>query len=168
MFHSDIQEVEAELNQHWPSLLKTKSSFHFWREEWQKHGACAACVEGMNSPLRYFQICLKLQQQFDIPKLLEDAGIIPSCERLYKAAEVHQVLAPQLGDRIEIQCVTDDEGREVWFQVKVPVSRNLTVGCEHDGGDCQAWRSTGGHPCPPDVPFYYLPIDHRQPPRPCG
>lgn len=40
------------------------------REEWRKHGACAACVEGMNSPLRYFQICLKLREQFDIQTLV--------------------------------------------------------------------------------------------------
>ncbi|KAM9359065.1 ribonuclease T2-like isoform 3-T3 [Symphorus nematophorus] len=113
MFHSDVQELEAELNEYWPSLLKTRSSFHFWREEWEKHGVCAACVEGLNSPLRYFQICLKLRGQFDIQKLLEDAGITPSCDRLYKVAEVHEVLAPHLGDKLEIQCVTDDQGAVV-------------------------------------------------------
>uniref|UniRef100_H3C6W6 Ribonuclease T2, like n=1 Tax=Tetraodon nigroviridis TaxID=99883 RepID=H3C6W6_TETNG len=80
IFPSDIQELQAELNVHWPSLLKT-SGFHFWRSEWQKHGSCAACVEGINSPLRYFQLCLKLRRQFDIDRLLEDAGITPSCDR---------------------------------------------------------------------------------------
>ncbi|KAF1393352.1 hypothetical protein PFLUV_G00014580 [Perca fluviatilis] len=84
MFQSDVQELEAELTEHWPSLLQTQPSFHFWREEWEKHGACAACVEGMNSPLRYFQICLKLRGHFDIYKLLQDAGITPTCDRPYK------------------------------------------------------------------------------------
>ncbi|XP_035535390.1 ribonuclease Oy [Morone saxatilis] len=174
MFHSDIQELEAELTEHWPSFLKTKSSFHFWREEWQKHGACAACVEGMNSPLRYFQISLKLRGQFDLHKLLEDAGITPSCDRPYKVEEVHQVLDPHLGDKPEIQCVTDDKGREVWFQVKIPLSRNLTVGCHHHGdadgtpASWSGWSSSHGHACPPQVPFYYFPIDHQQPQRPCG
>ncbi|CAJ1066269.1 ribonuclease Oy [Xyrichtys novacula] len=84
MFQSDIQELEVELNEYWPSLLKTRSSFHFWREEWEKHGACAACVEGMNSPLRYFQISLKLRQQFDIHRVLEAAAVTPSCDRMYK------------------------------------------------------------------------------------
>nr|XP_046246082.1 ribonuclease T2-like [Scatophagus argus] len=175
MFHSDIQELEAELTEHWPSFLKIKSSFHFWRQEWEKHGVCAACVEGMNSPLRYFQICLKLWGRFDIHELLQAAGITPSCERLYKVAEVHRVLAPHVGDRHEIQCVTDDKDREVWFQVKVPLSRNLTVGCNHrgdaDGEPASAPGAGGtspGHPCPPQVPFYYFPIDHEQPRRPCG
>ncbi|XP_070762194.1 ribonuclease T2-like [Enoplosus armatus] len=170
MFRSDVQELEAELTEHWPSLLTVKSSFHFWREEWQKHGVCAACVEGLNSPLRYFHMCLKLRGQFDIHRLLEDAGITPSCERQYKAVEVHRVLVPHLGDKHEIQCVTDDKDREVWIQVKIRLSRNITLGCEHheaaDGGS--GWNPSPGHPCPPQVPFYYFPIDHQQPRRPCG
>uniref|UniRef100_A0A3B4UQ88 Ribonuclease T2, like n=1 Tax=Seriola dumerili TaxID=41447 RepID=A0A3B4UQ88_SERDU len=164
MFHSDVQELEAELSKHWPSLVTTKSSFHFWRDEWRKHGVCAACVEGMNSPPRYFQICLKLRAQFDIHKLLEDAGITPSCERPYKLCFISSLpsLPPQ--------------DREVWFQVKIPLSHNLTLGCDHHGdaendlatGSNRAWNSSPGHPCPPQVPFYYFPIDHQQPKQPCG
>ncbi|XP_038548874.1 ribonuclease T2-like isoform X4 [Micropterus salmoides] len=184
VFHSDVQELEAELTEHWPSLLKVKSSFHFWREEWEKHGVCAACVEGMNSPLRFFQICLKLRGRFDIYKLLEDAAITPSCERPYKnilpvfvqVAEVQQVLAPHLGDKHELQCVTDDKDREVWFQVKIPLSRNLTLGCQHHSdangdpasGSGPGWNPSSGHPCPSQVPFYYFPIDHEEPRRPCS
>ncbi|KAK2913108.1 hypothetical protein Q8A73_007221 [Channa argus] len=176
MFHSDVQELEEELTEHWPSLVKDKPSFQFWRDEWQKHGACAACVEGMNSPLRYFQICLKLRGRFSIYKLLEDAGITPSCERPYKVAEVHNILAPHLGDKHEIQCVMDDKDRQVWFQVKIPLSPNLTVGCDHHvdtegepgSSSGPGWRASPGHPCPPQAPFFYLPIDHQQPRQPCG
>uniref|UniRef100_UPI0037E72D85 ribonuclease T2-like n=1 Tax=Semicossyphus pulcher TaxID=241346 RepID=UPI0037E72D85 len=170
MFHSDVQELEDDLNEHWPSLLKKASSFHFWRDEWEKHGACAACVEGLNSPLRYFQISLKLRRQFDLHQFLEAADITPSCERPYKVSEVRQVLAPHLGDKHEIQCVKDHQDRQVWFQVKIPLSHNITVGCDHQDhsdGDTSS-RSSPGHPCPPHVPFYYYPIDHQQPQRPCG
>ncbi|KAK5904208.1 hypothetical protein CesoFtcFv8_005796 [Champsocephalus esox] len=166
MFKSDVQELEAELDEHWPSLLESQSSFHFWRDEWLKHGVCAACVEGMNSPLRYFQINLKLRAQFDIHKLLEDAHISPSCDRPYKLSEVQQALVPQLGEKLHIQCVTDKKEREVWFQVKVPLSHNLTVGCDHHGNTKPP--PPHGHPCPPDTPFYYFPIDHQQPQTPCG
>ncbi|XP_022623086.1 ribonuclease Oy-like isoform X2 [Seriola dumerili] len=159
-----------------PQSINTWTIHGLWRDEWRKHGVCAACVEGMNSPPRYFQICLKLRAQFDIHKLLEDAGITPSCERPYKVAEVHSVLVPHLSDRLEIQCVTDDKDREVWFQVKIPLSHNLTLGCDHHGdaendlatGSNRAWNSSPGHPCPPQVPFYYFPIDHQQPKQPCG
>ncbi|MED6275161.1 hypothetical protein CHARACLAT_023710 [Characodon lateralis] len=175
-FHSDVQELKEELTEYWPSLLKTKSSFHFWKEEWTKHGSCAACVEGFNSPLRYFQICLKLRHQFDIYKLLEDAGITPSCERLYKVAELQKVLLPHVGDKHEVQCVQDQKDRQVLFQVKVRLSRNLTIGCDHHGDtnvDLAVGLGPGqgpptGHPCPPDAPFYYFPINHQEPWRPCG
>ncbi|TKS80565.1 hypothetical protein D9C73_014667 [Collichthys lucidus] len=141
MFQSDVEELEAELTEHWPSLLKIKPSFHFW--------------------------------------LLGEAGITPSCDRLYKVSEVQQVLAPHLGDKHEIQCVTDDKDREVWFQVKIPLSRNLTVGCDHHGdrttadtdlssGSGPGRTSSAGHPCPAEKPFYYLPIDHEHPRQPCG
>ncbi|TDH15427.1 hypothetical protein EPR50_G00031200 [Perca flavescens] len=178
MFQSDVQELEAELTEHWPSLLQTQPSFHFWREEWEKHGVCAACVEGMNSPLRYFQICLKLRGHFDIYKLLEGAGITPTCDHPYKVAEVRQVLAPHLGDKHEIQCVTDDKDRELWFQVKIPLSHNLTVGCDHHGHGHADWDVASGrgagrnvsdrHPCPPQGSFYYVPIDPQRPRQPCG
>ncbi|XP_020513220.2 ribonuclease T2-like [Labrus bergylta] len=175
MFHSDVQELEAELTEYWPSLLKIKSSFHFWKDEWEKHGACAACVEGLNSPLRYFQISLKLRRQFDIHKVLEAAGVTPSCERAYKVPDVRQVLAPHLGEKHEIQCVKDHKDRQVWFQVKIPLSHNLTLGCDHQGNIDRELESRSGpgqtpppgHPCPPEDPFYYLPIDHEQPQRPC-
>ncbi|KAM3616040.1 uncharacterized protein V6R79_011294 [Siganus canaliculatus] len=172
MFQSDVQELEAELESRWPSLLKKRSSFQFWKEEWNKHGVCAACVEGMNSPLRYFQISLKLHQRFHIHRLMEEAGITPSCDRPYKVAEVRGVLAPLVGDKMEIQCVTDDQDREVWFQVKIPLDRNLTVGCDTDqdplSGPGPGQRHSTGHPCPAQQPFYYLPIDHERPERPCG
>ncbi|XP_071768223.2 ribonuclease T2-like [Centroberyx gerrardi] len=172
IFHSDVQELEAELDELWPSLLKTKSSFLFWKQEWDKHGVCAACVEGMNSPLRYFQISLKLRGQFDIHKALDAAGIRPSCQQPYKLSEVQSVLAPVLGDQHEIQCVTDDKDREVWFQVKIPLSHNLTVGCDHkpllrdEPGPGRSFSP--GHPCPAQLPLFYFPIDHQQPHRPCG
>ncbi|KAJ8369142.1 hypothetical protein SKAU_G00091700 [Synaphobranchus kaupii] len=68
IFPSDLQELEPEISTLWPTLLKTKSNFTFWRDEWFKHGSCAACVEGMNSPTRYFQTSLKLRGRFDIDR----------------------------------------------------------------------------------------------------
>lgn len=176
MFLSDVQEVEEELSEKWPSLLKSRTSFNFWKDEWKKHGATAACVEGLNSPLRYFQICLKLWAQLDLQRLLEDAGIIPSCERPYQVEDVREVLAPHLGQHPEIQCITDQQNRQVWFQVKIPLSRLLAVGCDAPGdGGRRLPENSGldasqspGHPCPRDQPFYYVPIDHQQPWRPCG
>ncbi|XP_019723536.1 ribonuclease T2-like isoform X1 [Hippocampus comes] len=167
MFLSDVQELREALDERWPSLLKSRSSFHFWRDEWEKHGTCAACVEGLNSPLRYFQTCLKLRQHFDLHKALEGGGIRPSCDRTYKLAEVQDVLFPLIGGKCEIQCVKDDQEREVWFQVKILLSRNLTIGCHGHDAD-RAPIASKGHPCPARGTFYFLPIDHRCPLQPCG
>uniref|UniRef100_A0A4W5RJE8 Ribonuclease T2, like n=1 Tax=Hucho hucho TaxID=62062 RepID=A0A4W5RJE8_9TELE len=146
IFHSDLKELDPELSQLWPSLLKTQSSFLFWKDEWIKHGSCAACVEGMNSPLRYFQICLKLRGRFDIDRALEDAGIKPSCNQSYP-------------------------GREVLVQVKIPLSQNLTLGCHHEedqGAEpTQLWHTFPGHPCPQESPVFYFPINHDRPHQPC-
>ncbi|XP_029374307.1 ribonuclease T2-like isoform X5 [Echeneis naucrates] len=166
------QSLNKEIPCRIPESIKTWTIHGLWRDEWNKHGVCAACVEGMNSPPRYFQNCLKLQRQFDIRKLLEEANITPSCERPYKFGEVHSVLAPHLGNKLEIQCVKDTRDREVWFQLKIPLSQNLTVSCNHYI-DTEADYRLGqniysGHPCPPGVPFYYFPINHQQPKQPCG
>nr|XP_046170565.1 ribonuclease T2-like isoform X2 [Oncorhynchus gorbuscha]XP_046170566.1 ribonuclease T2-like isoform X2 [Oncorhynchus gorbuscha] len=172
---SFFQELDPKLSQLWPSLLKTQSSFLFWKDEWIKHGSCAACVEGMNSPLRYFQICLKLRGRFDIDRALEDAGVKPSCNQSYPYDKVNHALAPVIGDDpdVQIQCINDEKGREVLVQVKIPLSQNLTLGCHHkeDQGaepvPPQLWHTFPGHPCPQDSPVFYFPINHDHPHQPC-
>lgn len=69
------------------------------------------------------------------------------------------------------------QGRELWFQLKISLSRNLMPGCsggeaareeeeeeEHQEGAPASPR----HPCPPQTPFYYLPINPEHPERPCS
>ncbi|XP_051534863.1 ribonuclease T2-like isoform X3 [Myxocyprinus asiaticus] len=68
IFHSHLQEIEPVLSQLWPSLLKGKNYFLFWREEWIKHGTCAGCEETMGSPVYYFQAAIKLRKLFDIDR----------------------------------------------------------------------------------------------------
>lgn len=170
MFPSDVETLKAELNDNWPSLLDIRTSYEFWHQEWTKHGVCAACVEGINSPQKYFQLSLQLRHKYNIDKLLEDAGITPSCDRLYKVADVKQVLDPHLGGKYEIQCVADAKGRELWFQLEIPMSRQLQPGCSAEEEDHQEGvpADSRRHPCPPQTPFYYLPIVPLHPDRPCS
>ncbi|CAL8352153.1 unnamed protein product [Lota lota] len=176
LFPSDLQDLDEELSKEWPSLLKSKSSFQFWRLEWIKHGVCAACVEGLNSPMHYFTLCLKLRQQYNITQALSEGGVVPSCDHPYKLDELQGVLTPLLGEHHEIQCITDHQDRELWFQVKIPMSRNLTLGCpadHQDHRDPTAEHGPGqypftGHPCPSQTPIYLVPIDPQNPHHPCG
>ncbi|CAL8363201.1 unnamed protein product [Merluccius merluccius] len=64
---------------------------------------------------------------------------------------------------------------ELWFQVKIPLSRNLTLGCDHqdlqdhqDHQDHQGPPPVPGHVCHPQAPIYLLPINHQDPLHPCG
>uniref|UniRef100_A0A4W6FIJ4 Uncharacterized protein n=1 Tax=Lates calcarifer TaxID=8187 RepID=A0A4W6FIJ4_LATCA len=168
MFQSDVQVSPDQDQLTWlPDIVQLSEA----ENEWNKHGVCAACVEGMNSPPRYFQMCLKLRGQFNIHKLLEDAGITPSCERPYKVTT-----------HTKISFISSfpsflPQEREVWFQLKILLSHNLTLGCDHhhdtDWDTASSFKpkpspTHHGHPCPPQVPFYYFPIDHQQPQQPCG
>ncbi|KPP65659.1 hypothetical protein Z043_115912 [Scleropages formosus] len=166
-----IPELEPELSQFWPTLIN-RPNFTFWRNEWIKHGSCAACKEGMNSPTRYFQVSLKLRRHFNIDKILNTAGIVPSCNNPYKISDLHEVLDRILGDKYEIQCVKDDTGREVWFQVKIYLYQNFTLGCHtYDQEKLRdahtLWSSSSGHPCPQQGPVFYFPIKYEDPLHPC-
>uniref|UniRef100_A0A673IH64 Ribonuclease T2-like n=1 Tax=Sinocyclocheilus rhinocerous TaxID=307959 RepID=A0A673IH64_9TELE len=145
IYHSHLQEIEPELTQLWPSLIKGKHFFYFWRDEWIKHGTCAGCEESMGSPLLYFQVAVKLRKHFDIDNILESSGIKTSCDVSYK-------------------------GREAWIQLKVNLFRNQTLGCpkQEQKFDRFSWFNSTGHPCPKNTTIFYVPINYENPHEPCN
>uniref|UniRef100_A0A672LBI4 Ribonuclease Oy-like n=1 Tax=Sinocyclocheilus grahami TaxID=75366 RepID=A0A672LBI4_SINGR len=147
IYHSHLQEIEPELTQLWPSLIKGKHFFYFWRDEWIKHGTCAGCEESMGSPLLYFQVSVKLRKLFDIDNILESSGIKTSCDVSYK-------------------------GREAWIQLKVHLFRNQTLGCtkqeQEQNFDRFSWFNSTGHPCPKNTTIFYFPINYENPHEPCN
>ncbi|XP_069043878.1 ribonuclease T2-like isoform X2 [Lepisosteus oculatus] len=168
IFPSDLEELQPELSRLWPTLLKSKSNFTFWKDEWIKHGSCAGCVEGMNSPTRYFQTSLKLRAHFDIDRALQDAGIEPSCNKSYMYKQIHAALAPVLGELHVSQCVQDEQQRQVWIQVKIPMFKNFTLGCHrHHAGLPASPHPSPGHPCPHNASVYFYPISYDHPDQPC-
>ncbi|XP_051534861.1 ribonuclease T2-like isoform X1 [Myxocyprinus asiaticus] len=171
IFHSHLQEIEPVLSQLWPSLLKGKNYFLFWREEWIKHGTCAGCEETMGSPVYYFQAAIKLRKLFDIDSILENAGIKTSCDVSYKYDEISGVLTPLFGHNYDLQCVTDKKGREAWIQLKFTLYRNQTLGCHKQEGqkfNTMSWLSSSGHPCPKNTTIFYFPINYEHPNEPCN
>ncbi|XP_062872418.1 ribonuclease T2-like [Trichomycterus rosablanca] len=170
IFHSHLQELEPEISQLWPSLIKSRSYFAFWKDEWFKHGTCAACVENMGSAPHYFRTALKLRMLFEFDSLLAIAGIKPSCNVSYKYDEVHDALGPLLGDNYVLQCITDVKEREAWVQLKIFVSKNVTLGCKKEEM-MQTFKSsntTTGHPCPKNATIFYFPINYEHPKEPCS
>ncbi|XP_061073996.1 ribonuclease T2-like [Conger conger] len=172
IFRSDLEGLEPQLSRLWPTLVKSRSNMTFWKDEWNKHGTCAACVEGLNSPTQYFQATLKLRGHFDVDRAFMDASIKPTCNQTYKVADLHAALAPIAGDRFEIQCQKDKNGRELLVQLKITMYKNYTLGCDHKQPGPPAhvqtsWKDSPGHPCPQNSPVYYLPISHEHPQNPC-
>ncbi|XP_055022711.1 ribonuclease T2-like [Boleophthalmus pectinirostris] len=126
---------------------------------WSKHGVCASCVEELRSPQKYFRTCLQLRERFNVHSLLEREGITPSNNKTYEVDQIREVVAPLFGDHHEIQCFQDKKGRELWFQMKVSLSPNGTSGCSPSDLNW-APEPPLTHPCPPDTPLYYPPIEH--------
>ncbi|KAG7321933.1 hypothetical protein KOW79_014791 [Hemibagrus wyckioides] len=169
IFQSHLQELEPEISQLWPSLIKTRSNFAFWKDEWLKHGTCAGCVENMSSPFLFFKTVLMLRLLYSFDTILEKAGIKPSCNISYKYDDLHGALKPMLGDDFVLQCVKDEKEREAWLQLKIFVSKNVTLGC-HAVEELKSSRVTNtssGHPCPKNATIFYFPINHEHPEQPC-
>ncbi|KAI4886492.1 hypothetical protein NFI96_024862 [Prochilodus magdalenae] len=143
------------------------------RDEWFKHGTCAACVESMGSPSDYFRTSLKLRMLFDIDNALTKADIKPSCNISYKHEDLHAALGPFLGDNYVLQCVTDEKkDQEILVQLKIRLSKNITLGClkeekEHILRVPKTSNISLGHPCPKNSTFFYFPIDYEHPTQPC-
>ncbi|XP_059389187.1 ribonuclease T2-like [Carassius carassius] len=172
IYHSHLEEIEPDLTKLWPSFIKGKHFFYFWKDEWVKHGTCAGCVETMGSPLLYFQTAVKLRKLYDIDNILEKSGIKTSCEVSYKLDDIRGVLTPLLGENYDLQCVTDSEGREAWIQLKIHLFRNQTIGClkqeQEQKFDLLAWSNSTGHPCPKNSTVFYVPINYENPHEPCN
>ncbi|KAI2656120.1 Ribonuclease T2 [Labeo rohita] len=169
---SMCSEIEADLTQLWPSFIKGRHFFYFWKEEWIKHGTCAGCEETMGSPLLYFQAAVKLRKLFDIDNVLESSGIKTSCDVSYKHDDIRSVLTPLLGQNYDLQCVTDSKGREAWIQLKIHLFRNQTIGCPKEEQEqkfdrLSLFQSTG-HPCPKNTTIFYVPINYKNPHEPCN
>ncbi|XP_030633995.1 ribonuclease T2-like [Chanos chanos] len=171
IFQSHLEGLEPELSKFWPSFLKSTTAFMFWKQEWFKHGTCAACDESMGSTQLYFKTALKLRLSLRIESALADGGIKPSCDNAYRHDDLHAALRPLLGDNCVLQCVRDEKGHEVWAQLKIYFFRNQTLGCHFKeiGYADKIFQpsNSSGHPCPTETPIFYYPINYKNPKRPC-
>ncbi|XP_078097161.1 ribonuclease T2-like [Mustelus asterias] len=126
--HNDIDGLRDDLDQYWPSLLKTES-FKFWKNEWRKHGTCGACADSMSCPHKYFSLVLELRTKFSIDTSLAAAGIKPSCNYSYTLEQFQSAL-DYLGPQVRHQCYIHKK-RQILMQIKIPLSKDLSPGCQH-------------------------------------
>ncbi|XP_074872962.1 ribonuclease T2-like [Carettochelys insculpta] len=162
LFPSDLADLSKQLAEHWPTFLNA-SSFKFWREEWQKHGTCAGCLEAFSSPSKYFGAALALRTPYNVDRAFQRAGIIPSCNHSYQLHTLQEALVPIMGQEQELQCVTDGQARQVLVQLKVSLFSNFSAGCLEEG----AQEFSPYRPCHSQSRIFYFPLNPKNPRQPC-
>mmetsp|Transcript_11475 Transcript_11475/g.17394 ORF Transcript_11475/g.17394 Transcript_11475/m.17394 type:complete len:258 (+) Transcript_11475:80-853(+) len=102
----DIAHIEHVLRMVWPTLEenKFKTDFQFWEHEWTKHGTCWQNVVNVT---QYFETALSWYDTDDIGRILNDARIVPSNEKMYLLEEVSRALETGLGCRVVPRCWTN-------------------------------------------------------------
>ncbi|XP_067875264.1 ribonuclease T2-like isoform X2 [Heterodontus francisci] len=134
----DIGDLWADLHQYWPSLIN-EDAFKFWKKEWSKHGTCGACADSMSCPHKYFSLVLQLRTKFAIDAAFSAAGIIPSCNNSYTK-------------------------RQILMQVKIPLSKDLSLGCHTPE---ENFSKSYYKPCTNKAEIYFYPFTHH-PYNPCS
>ncbi|XP_072346407.1 ribonuclease T2-like [Scyliorhinus torazame] len=157
----DIDSLQGDLNQYWPSLIKN-DSFKFWKSEWYKHGTCGTCADSMSCPDKYFSRALELRTKFSIDKSLAAAGIKPSCDYSYTYEHIQSALG-YLGTHVNLQCYIHKK-QQILMQIKIPLSKDLSAGCHTDEENVS---KSYNKPCTKKSEIYLYPFT-THPHNPCS
>ncbi|XP_069043880.1 ribonuclease T2-like isoform X3 [Lepisosteus oculatus] len=167
-FCTTLKKIECLI----PEYVKTWTIHGLWP---MSTGRCCGCwpifpsdLEELQPELsRLWPTLLKSKSNFTF-WALQDAGIEPSCNKSYMYKQIHAALAPVLGELHVSQCVQDEQQRQVWIQVKIPMFKNFTLGCHrHHAGLPASPHPSPGHPCPHNASVYFYPISYDHPDQPC-
>ncbi|XP_047308729.1 ribonuclease 2-like [Impatiens glandulifera] len=83
----EVSTLLSALEEYWPTLSCDASSTCdggkglFWAHEWEKHGTCSSSV--VHTEYDYFLTTLNLYFKYNITKVLNDAGYLPSNSEKY-------------------------------------------------------------------------------------
>ncbi|CAN0034062.1 unnamed protein product [Lampetra planeri] len=101
---ANIQDLVPYMNEYWPALKASNSTF-FWSREWSRHGTCAAQLSALGSQHKYFAKAIELYQMIDVAGALGDAGIYPSHGKGYKFKHVLAAISAAFGVTPKIMCL---------------------------------------------------------------
>jgi len=113
-----IQSIKPELMEYWPNVFRDTPFYSFWEHEWEKHGTCAAQLEALNSEFAYFKKGLDMVMKYNVSKVLEERGIVPSSECKYSIEEINEALIDGLDTEPIINCIYTED-HHLLSQVKV-------------------------------------------------
>lgn len=124
-----LDPILAQLVKYWTNIYQDTELYNFWKHEWCKHGTCAVTLESVDSELKYFKKGLQLQNQFDLLRILKDAGINPSDETTYEYTEFLNALEKGLGGfQPKISCAYDKSTKTQYIaQVEFCTDKTFNV-----------------------------------------
>jgi ribonuclease T2 len=76
------------MDRNWATLsCKSSDSADFWSHEWERHGSCSSMDQHS-----YFAAALRLNARFNLTRILLDAGVVPSDERMYSVSSIREAI----------------------------------------------------------------------------
>ena len=87
-------QLKQDLAMNWPSLTKCL----FFNYEYDKHGTCLSNVyDGETGPRDYAEAAMKLQNEYDMWKAFQNAGVVADGKTSYKKSMLRQVAEKENG-----------------------------------------------------------------------
>lgn len=128
----EIKDILPDLKEHWPNLIRGEEISSFWKHEWVKHGTCAALLPSLNSEHKYFQKGLDLQQKFNISKILEVAGILPSLTSSMKLDRLRKVIEGFTNKRTRLLCMeAKTKTEQILAQIEICLDKTFSpIDCD--------------------------------------
>nr|QHQ74427.1 ribonuclease 1 [Stylosanthes guianensis] len=108
---NEVAPLQSALDRYWPSYSCSKTSnCHggkgtFWGHEWEKHGTCANPV--IHDEYNYFLITLNLYFNYNVTKVLNEEGYVPSNSERYPLGGIIAAIENAFHLTPAVECTKD-------------------------------------------------------------
>eukprot|EP00163_Fabomonas_tropica_P027363 TRINITY_DN523_c0_g1_i2.p1 TRINITY_DN523_c0_g1~~TRINITY_DN523_c0_g1_i2.p1 ORF type:complete len:267 (+),score=68.80 TRINITY_DN523_c0_g1_i2:128-928(+) len=104
----NVTSIQQELEDYWTDMFPGDGD-NFWEHEYNKHGTCARSLPALSDELSFFQATLKLRQQWDFNKMLNDASYYPDASKKIYIDDIQKVVANVTNATPVVFCTHDNE-----------------------------------------------------------
>ncbi|XP_057341242.1 zinc finger CCCH domain-containing protein 18-like [Microplitis mediator] len=117
---SKLSRMTRELNEHWYSI--NMENERFWKNEWEKHGACAARSIFVNDIEGYFRKALSLRHNVRFEEILRQAGFVPGSKMTLQ--QIYNAITPHYGAPSIITFKDPTQADDVYYLSEIKVCLN--------------------------------------------
>lgn len=144
--YNKVKDLEDELMEYWPNLFADTSLTSFWKHEYEKHGTCAASVQGFEDEHEYFQRAMELKNEYDMMTALAAHGISPSDDP-YQLEDITSAVETHFSTKVCIQCSYTESTGQLLSGAYVCLSKDLQlIDCERCETPCYSDEEVHYHP----------------------